>query len=439
MKRSQKNANIIAFDDEDDDKLSKSKLANKSRRLNESKQWKMKMKSSRSNWDANPRYSGYYKLQIPGLIDEWNEFTATLMKGLPVSFRLGHISINKAGSESIMNVGLQKRLKKVLESCRGHFLESSSSLNVSLKQKFVHEHPSIKLSTSRGNNTSKERNNSVWSLNIDSLGLSKSQTLTELKQFLHNECELGHLVRQEIVSMIPVQVLDVKSHHTVVDLCAAPGSKTEQVLTIMQSQCEAGVYPTGYVIANDADSKRIARLRARYDRCGHPNLIITCSTAEELSKTLMSAKIVIDLKDDKLRKPQHKFEGIDRVLCDVPCSGDATFRKCPHLWRLFRPRLALELHPLQLQIALAGVKLLKPSRTHCNPSRFVYSTCSLNPIENEAVVAEILRIHRNRVKLLNIRTGDASTDVLGDFITRQGLTSWHCDQEAFIIGIIELL
>src|SRR5688572_24557604 len=83
--------------------------------------------------------------------------------------------------------------------------------------------------------------------------------------------------------------------------------------------------------------------------------------------------------------------------------GDGTFRKCPHLWRLFRPRGALDFHVIQLQIVTAGIQLLKLGRNFwvmvhcvhvilltCTGGRLVYSTCSLNPIEDEAVVAALL-------------------------------------------------
>jgi 16S rRNA C967 or C1407 C5-methylase (RsmB/RsmF family) len=91
-------------------------------------------------------------------------------------------------------------------------------------------------------------------------------------------------------------------------------------------------------------------------------LVLTCSRAETL-QALVAGPF------------------FDRIVCDVPCSGDGTFRKSPHIWRLFRPRVALELHVIQLQIAAAAVAMLKPG------GRMAYSTCSINPIEDEAVIS----------------------------------------------------
>jgi len=118
-------------------------------------------------------------------------------------------------------------------------------------------------------------------------------------------------------------------HNTkqVMDMCAAPGSKTEQLLSLMQkdldlqkslrsSSSSLPSTPTGLVLANDVDPKRINTLMKRFSRCGNPHLLFSCARAEDL--------------------PRGRCESLDRVLCDVPCSGDCTFRKRPYQWRLFR-------------------------------------------------------------------------------------------------------
>ena len=144
----------------------------------------------------------------------------------------------------------------------------------------------------------------------------------------------------------------------------------------------------------------------RYSRCGRPNLLINCSRAEDLYRSI---------------KGKFKF---DRIVADVPCSGDGTFRKFSHLWRLFRPRVSLELHLIQLQIAKASALMLKSG------GRMVYSTCSINPLEDEAVVAALLLYCNGKLTLVDIE----KENLLPGLIKRKGISNWHCDEDIFTIG-----
>jgi 16S rRNA C967 or C1407 C5-methylase (RsmB/RsmF family) len=92
------------------------------------------------------------------------------------------------------------------------------------------------------------------------------------------------------------------------------------------------------------------------------------------------AQIYPNLKDSN--NNNIKF---DRILCDVMCSGDGTLRKSPDLWGKWKPNFAYALHSIQVKITLRAIKLLKKN------GRIVYSTCSMNPIEDEASISEILR------------------------------------------------
>lgn len=71
----------------------------------------------------------------------------------------------------------------------------------------------------------------AFQINTDGATLAKDESFSELHHILCREVKLGHIVRQELVSMIPAIFLDVRSHHTALDMCAAPGSKTEQLLS----------------------------------------------------------------------------------------------------------------------------------------------------------------------------------------------------------------
>jgi multisite-specific tRNA:(cytosine-C5)-methyltransferase len=92
----------------------------------------------------------------------------------------------------------------------------------------------------------------------------------------------------------------------------------------------------------------------------------------------------------------HKVVLYDRILCDVPCSGDGTIRKQADIWRRWNCNSGNGLHMLQLRITLRACELLKVG------GKMVYSTCTFNPIEDEAVVAEVLRRTNGSMKLIDV-------------------------------------
>ena len=179
--------------------------------------------------------------------------------------------------------------------------------------------------------------------------------------------------------MIPVTLLKIEPHHMVIDMCAAPGSKTIQILEYLH---KGGVVPTGFVIANDTDSKRAYMLTHQARRLNSPALLITNNDARFLPS------LKLDAHNTTLR--------FDAILSDVPCSGDGTLRKNLSLWSNFNSHLGHALHPLQLDILTKAITLLKKG------GRLVYSTCSFNPLENEAVVAAALARHLKQIELVDV-------------------------------------
>lgn len=161
--------------------------------------------------------------------------------------------------------------------------------------------------------------------------LRKIPQLKELHQFVVRETECGRIFRQEAVSMIPVMFLDVKPEHSVVDMCAAPGSKTIQILEYLHAGKED--QPKGFVVANDTDTKRAYLLTHQAHRLHSPALYVTCHDARNFPSLKLNAKT----------KENFKF---DRILCDVPCSGDGTLRKNVALWKLFHAHFGHGMHSL---------------------------------------------------------------------------------------------
>jgi 16S rRNA (cytosine967-C5)-methyltransferase len=161
-------------------------------------------------------------------------------------------------------------------------------------------------------------------------------------------------IQDEASQAIPL-LLGVQLRDTVLDLCAAPGGKTPPLIRA------AG--RTGLVVATDRHAHRLRAMRNQFSRLG-----------------LDSVQIVeLDATHDLPFGRQ-----FDRILVDAPCSGTGTLARHPEIrWRL-RPEQLSEFHQLQVRILASAIKQLAPG------GRIVYSTCSMEPEENEEVVSEVL-------------------------------------------------
>ncbi|KAJ2684163.1 tRNA (cytosine-5-)-methyltransferase ncl1 [Coemansia spiralis] len=247
-------------------------------------------------------------------------------------------------------------------------------------------------------------NNFGWQFMIPRVALKKSKELSKFHSFLVTETEVGNISRQEAVSMVPPLLLDVQPSHYVLDMCAAPGSKTAQLIEALHSDVEAGSTPEGLVIANDADYKRACMLVHQMNRLNSPNIIVTNHSGERFPN--------IYRQDAEGKRAGRDIVQFDRILCDVPCSGDGTTRKNVRVWEKWRPDDAHALNPIQSKILQRAAYLLKTG------GRMVYSTCSLNPIENEAVVAHVLDHFEGALRLVDV------SDHLPALKRRPGLATW---------------
>ncbi|ETP23821.1 hypothetical protein, variant 1 [Phytophthora nicotianae CJ01A1] len=239
------------------------------------------------------------------------------------------------------------------------------------------------------------------------VALSKSAPKHEDVRAFHSclleQTDRGNIDRQEAVSMLPVLFLDVQRGHRVLDMCASPGSKTTQVIDfLLSTESDNSAEQSGLVIANDLDKKRAYMLVHRLSRNTLRRAVVTCGAGDTFPG-LYDA-------ETKTLQPTNVF---DRVLCDVPCSGDGTLRKNQALWKDWHIGQGLTLHPTQLALALRGAALLKVGGI------MVYSTCSFNPVENEAVVAELLRRAGGSLELL-----DVSKKMPG-LVARPGRSKWR--------------
>lgn len=171
------------------------------------------------------------------------------------------------------------------------------------------------------------------------------------------EHSLGYIYVQEAASMIPPIVLDPKPGDVVLDLCASPGSKTSQMGMYMENK--------GLLIANDIKANRLKPLGLNLQRTGISNSMITLSMGQSMRTNL-------------------KF---DKILVDAPCTGTGTIRKSLKTLLMWNPAMIRKISKMQRKILGHAYSLLKPGGT------IVYSTCTLEPEEDEEVVSWLLETH----------------------------------------------
>ncbi|CZS97199.1 related to tRNA (cytosine-5-)-methyltransferase [Rhynchosporium agropyri] len=264
------------------------------------------------------------------------------------------------------------------------------------------------------------------------------------QKYLVSETSVGNISRQEVVSMIPPLVMDLQPGMTVLDMCAAPGSKAAQLLEMvhrgeevrmrkslanhaqedgrevspgieslkvedageLEADSSDNGRATGLLIANDSDYKRSHMLIHQLKRLSSPNLIVTNHDA-----TMFPS---IKLPPTPENPATNRYLKFDRILADVPCSGDGTMRKNVNLWKDWGPGNALGLYVTQVRILVRALQMLKPG------GRVVYSTCSMNPVENEAVISSAIERcgGLEKVQLL------PSEHQLPQLKRREGLKSW---------------
>jgi len=189
------------------------------------------------------------------------------------------------------------------------------------------------------------------------------------------EHQRGYFFVQKSVSMIPSLALAPQPRERVLDLCAAPGGKTTHLAALMKN--------TGTIVANDSDAYRINALNINLRRCGVTNTVIT-------------KKSVFDVNDDSF----------DKILLDAPCSGSGLIKgETQRTWRILKewnPKYITSMSRVQKRMIVHASSLLQKGGT------LVYSTCSLEPEENEEVVDHMLKtVGGNLTKIdLPVRAAD---------------------------------
>jgi len=172
---------------------------------------------------------------------------------------------------------------------------------------------------------------------------------------------------QEASSMLPVTALfaDDNQPQRVMDVAAAPGSKTTQIAARMGNR--------GAILANEFSASRVKVLHANISRCGIGNVALTHFDGRVFGAALP--------------------ESFDAILLDAPCSGEGVVRKDPDALKNWSPESNSEIAGTQRELIDSAFHALKTGGT------LVYSTCTLNREENEDVLAWLLARYPQAVEV----------------------------------------
>jgi 16S rRNA (cytosine967-C5)-methyltransferase len=170
----------------------------------------------------------------------------------------------------------------------------------------------------------------------------------------------GHCYIQDPSTIIAGSLLDPQPEEKILDACAAPGGKTAHLAQLMQNR--------GLILACDRDEKRIQTAKENIERLG-------LTMARACQHNWLQRQTPKEIQEVGL---------FDRILVDVPCTNTGVMRRRVDVrWRL-QPESVARMRQQQLEILRRVAKLLKPGGI------LVYSTCSLEPEENEEAVQEFL-------------------------------------------------
>lgn len=179
----------------------------------------------------------------------------------------------------------------------------------------------------------------------------------------------GKIYLQSLPSMIPPLVLAPEEGDRVLDLTAAPGGKTTEMASIMNGK--------GYILANELDKLRCERLKYNVEMQGADIVEVVNGRGEKIGENYK--------------------EQFDKVLLDAPCSGEGRFTIYNiQSYKQWSMKTVNELVKTQKKLFKSAYEALKPGGT------LVYSTCTLNKLENEQIIDWALNnfnIKQERIEL----------------------------------------
>jgi 16S rRNA (cytosine967-C5)-methyltransferase len=201
---------------------------------------------------------------------------------------------------------------------------------------------------------------SFWQTYPNSRPVPNNPNFVEVNLLPADALESGHCYIQDPSTALACELLDPKPGEKILDACAAPGGKTGYLAELMKNH--------GTIITCDRDPERIDMLEKNLARLG-----------VEIARVFRH-----DWIRGRIPEKMASAMPVDRILIDAPCSNTGVMRRRVDVrWRL-TPADFRRMQKQQIGIVRTVVSLLKPGGV------LVYSTCSLEPEENEEVVQQIL-------------------------------------------------
>lgn len=174
---------------------------------------------------------------------------------------------------------------------------------------------------------------------------------------MHPYYQAGLYYIQEPSAMTPAELMPVEQGDYILDLCAAPGGKSTELLGKLRG--------TGILYSNDISVSRAQALRKNLEMAGASNAYITAEDPAKLAALF-----------------PHFF---DKILVDGPCSGEGMFRRKPDMISEWEKRGPEYYAPIQSDILRSAVSMLRPG------GMLLYSTCTFSETENEDRILSLLR------------------------------------------------
>lgn len=195
----------------------------------------------------------------------------------------------------------------------------------------------------------------------------------------------GLFYSQGLASQIAGLALSVQPGDRVLDMSAAPGSKTTQLAILMNN--------TGSILAVDSSKDRLDICIENIQRLGVSNTKTLFQDARKLEKTNIGT--------------------FDKILLDAPCSSEGILRNKPHIALQWTPETVYSHAKLQKELIFKGYELLNPGGI------LLYSTCTLNKMENEEVIEFLFQKKQHTCEILEQkRISPNIEDTIGFFFAK---------------------